>query len=339
MFKKIFFSFLLGFLFYTSFSQNKITINKSCSYYGEKNPTNVYTFSSDGEAQSILNMILSASGLSSNFKLVAGDVPNAAAVILLNPSTKEPERYIIYNQTFMYNIEKRINYWASVSILAHEIGHHLNGHSLMPGGSRPSIELEADKFSGFVLATLGANLEDAQAAINNLVSQEGSLTHPPKSARLAAIANGWYQSSNSRINNNNNNINNSIYESPSSTKIGQVFGGGVVIYIDNSTGHGLIVAQSDVQQKIKWQDAILKYSNFSMGGYDDWQLPTLQELNYIFKYKNTVGGFLKNKYWSSQKTTGKISSNQVWAVDFTNGDYAYWNDYFDEFSVRLVRHF
>jgi hypothetical protein len=170
MFKNLFLSFLLGFLFYTSYSQNKISINKSCSYYGEKTPTIVYTFSSDGEAQSILSMILSASGLSSNFKLVAGDVPNAAAVILLNPSTKEPERYIIYNQTFMYNIEKRINYWASVSILAHEIGHHLNGHSLMPGGSRPSLELEADKFSGFVLATLGANLD----CVRNIIQKHFS---------------------------------------------------------------------------------------------------------------------------------------------------------------------
>jgi hypothetical protein len=171
-------------------SQSKLSINYACSYFGEKYPTSVYTFTSDNEAQSALKMITDASGLSTNFKLVAANVPNAAAVIVNN------QRYILYNQTFMYNISQRINYWSSISILAHEIGHHLNGHSLIIGGSRPNLELEADKFSGFILAKLGATLDESQSAINALVSEEGSITHPGKSARLAAIANGWYQNNN-----------------------------------------------------------------------------------------------------------------------------------------------
>jgi hypothetical protein len=174
-----------------AYSQSKLNINYACSYYGEKTPTTVYTFSSDNEALSALKLIADASGLSTNFKLVAADVPNAAAVIFNN------NRYILYNQTFMYNISQRINYWASISILAHEVGHHLNGHSLIPSGSRPSLELEADKFSGFVLAKLGASLAEAQSAINALVSETGSSTHPGRTARLAAIANGWYSSSSS----------------------------------------------------------------------------------------------------------------------------------------------
>lgn len=173
-------------------SQSKLNIHYACSYYGEKNPTNVYTFTSDNDAQSALKMITDASGLSANFRLVAANVPNAAAVIFNN------QRYILYNQTFMYNISQKINYWASISILAHEVGHHLNGHSLIPGGSRPGLELEADKFSGFILGRLGATLSEAQSAINNLISESGSLTHPGRSARLAAIANGWYQNTSNR---------------------------------------------------------------------------------------------------------------------------------------------
>lgn len=175
-------------------SQSKLNINYACSYYGEKNPTSVYTFTSDNEAQSALKMITDASGLSTNFRLVAANVPNAAAVIFNN------QRYILYNQTFMYNIGQRINYWASISILAHEVGHHLNGHSLTPGGSRPSLELEADKFSGFILSKLGATLSEAQSAINTLISESGSVTHPGRSARLAAIANGWYSNKPSTVN-------------------------------------------------------------------------------------------------------------------------------------------
>lgn len=189
---------LLTFIQVSSFSQNKINLNSACSYYGEKNPASVYTFNSDDQARSALKLITDAAGLALNFKILASNVPNAAAAIFNN------QRYILYNQTFMYNIAERINYWASISILAHEVGHHLNGHSLLPGGSRPSIELEADKFSGFILAKLGASLEEAQSAINTLVSEQGSLTHPGRSARLAAIASGWYNAGGN--NNTNRNI-------------------------------------------------------------------------------------------------------------------------------------
>lgn len=195
--KKILNAFVFHLLFlFSAHTQTKLNISTACSYYGEKTPTSVYTFSSDSEAVNALKQITDASGLSANFNLVAANVPNAAAVIFEN------QRYILYNQTFMYNISQRINYWASLSILAHEVGHHLNGHSLMPGGSRPSIELEADKFSGFILAKLGASLFEAQSAINTLGSENGSLTHPAKSARLAAIANGWHQNSAKSITNN-----------------------------------------------------------------------------------------------------------------------------------------
>lgn len=182
-------------LFYSNllYSQEKIHLKYSCSYYGEKIPSDVYTFKSDNEASEAVKLITDASGLTSKFIILACNVPNASATIINN------QRYILYNQSFMYNISNRINYWASLSILAHEIGHHLEGHSLMPGGSRPKIELEADRFSGFILAKIGASLEEAQSAIMALVSENGSITHPGKSARLAAVANGWYSNKSSAI--------------------------------------------------------------------------------------------------------------------------------------------
>jgi len=197
--RKILLLFLLNVIIFNVFSQKQISIGKSCSYYGEKIPAKIFTFSSDADADAAIRLITDAAGLAPNFIILAGDVPNACAVSIYN------NRYIIYNQTFLYNITKRINYWGSLSILAHEIGHHLNGHTLLPGGSRPSIELEADKYSGFILAKLGASLDDAQSAINNLASDYGSETHPPKSARLAAIANGWYQAGGQNNSSNNSN--------------------------------------------------------------------------------------------------------------------------------------
>lgn len=174
------------------FSQTQIKLGDICSYYGEKTPGIVYVFNSDDDASAALRLITDVSGISPNFKMLAANIPNAAATIMYNPETKELDRYILYNQTFMYRITQNLNYWASLSILAHEVGHHLNGHSLKSGGSRPTLELEADKYAGSTLARLGASLVEAQSAINSLVSEEGSFTHPGKSARLAAIASGWY---------------------------------------------------------------------------------------------------------------------------------------------------
>lgn len=176
---------------FSSIAQQKIDVKNSCSYYGEKLPLEVYGFTSDNEAQTALTRITNASGLSANFKLMAGNVPNACAVIRYDSVSGAFERYIIYNQTFIQTINSSTNDWALLSILAHEVGHHLSGHSLLPGGSRPALELEADKFSGFILQKLGATLEQAQSAINAIAIEDGSSTHPPKSARLAAVANGW----------------------------------------------------------------------------------------------------------------------------------------------------
>jgi hypothetical protein len=83
------------------------------------------------------------------------------------------------------------NKWTAVSIMAHEIGHHLNGHTLDSETSKPATELEADEFSGFVLQKMGASLPDAQAAMAAIASLKGSHTHPPKNQRLSAIAAGW----------------------------------------------------------------------------------------------------------------------------------------------------
>jgi hypothetical protein len=125
-------------------------------------------------------------GLQPNFEIREASVPNAVATIQNNV------RLILYNPSFMSEIDKQTNRgdWASMSVLAHEIGHHLQGHTLQGGGSSPEIELEADKFSGFSLAQMGASLEEACAAMKSAMNP-GSATHPASDARLVAITAGW----------------------------------------------------------------------------------------------------------------------------------------------------
>lgn len=173
-------------LFTMSFAQQRIHIDHSCSFVGQLTESDIYGFSSGEEAETSLKRIMKYTGLPANFTIKAANVPNAAAVVY------GTERYILYNQYFMERV-KQSTYtdWSAISILAHEIGHHLSGHTLTNTGSRPDKELEADKFSGFVLYKMGASLKEARVAMEKIGSERGSTTHPAKSARLAAITNGW----------------------------------------------------------------------------------------------------------------------------------------------------
>ena len=163
-----------------------ITLDGSCSYFGETLPQSAEIVSSTDNVGALIQRIVNASGLARNFEVRAALVPNAAAINL--GST----RYILYNPVFMNDIVTTTkDRWASAGILAHEIGHHLNGHTLRSGGSRPPLELEADYFSGFVLEKLGAQLQDATAVIEQFAPEAASATHPARRERIASITSGW----------------------------------------------------------------------------------------------------------------------------------------------------
>lgn len=135
----------------------------------------------------VLREITDVVGLKPRFELLATtQVQNAAAVVYGG------KRYLLYNPQFVGAVNRagRTD-WAGISILAHEMGHHLNGHTLRAGGSNPADELEADEFSGFVLRKMGAGLAEAQAAMAVVSDDEASPTHPGRSTRLASIGEGW----------------------------------------------------------------------------------------------------------------------------------------------------
>jgi hypothetical protein len=113
-------------------------------------------------------------------------INNAYATIIRN------QRYIIYDNDFLENLDGYAGTkWASVSVLAHEMGHHYRNHTIDTRGSTPPKELEADYFSGYVMAKLGASLNEARSAMEQIASPRGSATHPGKADRLNAIARGW----------------------------------------------------------------------------------------------------------------------------------------------------
>lgn len=172
------------FLFTSSFAQISIRIGQHAP--ASWSPSLRSSFSSSSEANYYAQEIIDVVGLKPNFTVQAANVENAAAV------TYNGKRYVLYNPNFINALVQRTgNKWAAISVLAHEIGHHLNGHTVSGTGSQPAIELEADEFSGFVLRKMGASLADAQAAMQVLASQTASRTHPAQYDRLASIEKGW----------------------------------------------------------------------------------------------------------------------------------------------------
>jgi hypothetical protein len=149
-------------------------------------------FSGDDDAEIIVDNILEKIGLFKNFTIQECPNINNAVAKNIDIGNGRKERFILYDNEFFNKIEdKASNDWAGISILAHEIGHHLNGHSLNNDGSTHQYELEADEFSGFVLARMESTLEDAQSAIKTLRYEKATRTHPAKADRLVAIERGW----------------------------------------------------------------------------------------------------------------------------------------------------
>jgi hypothetical protein len=172
-------------------SKYDFVIDNSCSFNQRLINQKVYSFESDIEAESALKKILKLTGLPANFKLRSASVDNACAVIKCD-NQGNCDRYILYNQEFMETIKDETStHYSELAILAHEIAHHLSGHTLSNKGSNYDSELEADQFAGFILYKLGATLEQTKVAFK-LLPIKGSVSHPPRSARLAAVTNGWY---------------------------------------------------------------------------------------------------------------------------------------------------
>ncbi|WP_176526947.1 M48 family metalloprotease [Rhizobium subbaraonis] len=139
------------------------------------------------EARDVVVSVCDSIGLPANFTIVSVRDRRVNAYATL----KDSERLIVYEENFMRSIaDANSKNWTGLTILAHEIGHHLCGHTLDTIGSRPPRELEADHFAGFAVSRLGGSLEQAQVVFARL-SQRGSITHPPRDERLEAVKAGW----------------------------------------------------------------------------------------------------------------------------------------------------
>lgn len=198
----------------SSFAQNH-----SCSYISTSKNYDLYNIlntiqNTDDDISQIVNLITDQCGVFPNFVLqrVEG-FGNCAAI-----TDKNGIRYILYDRDFLQYQSKisKTNYWAVVFIIAHEIGHHLNGHNrvMLNDLDKRNTELQADQFAGFIMKKLGAT-KDEIIKILDLTSFDlfsYTDTHPAKIDRINSANLGFDKAefTTQNINNSSGEVVNSL---------------------------------------------------------------------------------------------------------------------------------
>jgi hypothetical protein len=158
-------------------------------------------------------------------------------------------------------------------------------------------------------------------------------------------------------------------------EIGDSYGGGIVAYIlqsgdddyDPNEQHGLIAATGDQSTGIQWYNGSYEVTGATgtaigtgqanttaivtkqgagsyaaqlcddliVDVYNDWFLPSKDELDKLYSNKDAIDGFADEYYWSSSE----YHANFAWIQDFDDG-FQYFNYYrHNAFNVRAVRAF
>ncbi|MHA8094574.1 hypothetical protein ACMH5Q_06725, partial [Aquirufa lenticrescens] len=115
---------------------------------------------------------------------------------------------------------------------------------------------------------------------------------------------------------------------PSATQhtIGEVFGGGIVVYVTPNGLHGLIAETIDQSAGSNWFNAVNRMSipdlhSTEGKNYTDWRLPTKNEMNLVFLQRNITGlagtFVVPGEYWTSES-----SNDNAYYFYFSTDQYA-----------------
>lgn len=156
--------------------------------------------------------------------------------------------------------------------------------------------------------------------------------------------------------------------------MGQVYQGGFIFYLDGSGCHGLVAAPTDQNPGIQWYNGsalsttafangvsmgpgntnLIVYNqgaggyaakicyDLSLGGYDDWYLPSKYELDLMYRNigpgagapNTNIAGFANSNYWSSTEK----DANNAWYQFFFFGSQSAGNKSAAN-NVRAIRAF
>jgi len=145
------------------------------------------------DARQALEWLTRALGIAGNFTLLEGQFSKGYTAIAAMHS-RHIGRFIVYDGSKFHWTPEDPD-WDEVTILGHEIGHHLNGDTSFTrthGRGSWARELLADQTAGFLVARLGGTLDQATNWFRG-ISPRGSESHPPRDDRIEAVSRGWYR--------------------------------------------------------------------------------------------------------------------------------------------------
>ena len=144
----------------------------------------VMAFRSESQAEEMMARVLAYAGLRPNFVFRRDDSVggNIAVATLVEDRGGDTYRLIAYSQPDMTELSRRAGTeWALMMVLAHEVGHHVQGHIVRGTPRMRDYQEQADEYAGFVLNNMGATLEEARAAMTVLGAR----------SRIDALTDGW----------------------------------------------------------------------------------------------------------------------------------------------------
>lgn len=95
----------------------------------------------------------------------------------------------------------------------------------------------------------------------------------------------------------------------------------------------LMVQKTDLSWTSTWSQAKELCEKSTVGGYNDWRLPTRTELNILYTHRKEIGGFGNGTYWSSAFDS---YYGTYWALDFTD-NYEFRDSSSKRYAARAVR--
>ena len=169
----------------------RIHIDWACAFSTSITSQEISISLASPDVNAAIQSIVRHVGLPANFVTYSSpNIENAAAAIVGG------RRVILYNPNFIATARKGSqSNWSAISILAHEVAHHLAGHTLDKSTPPLDNELVADRFSGFVLSGMGATLDETELAVKLLTSPVSSGSHPSRSRRVSSVEDGWMDAS------------------------------------------------------------------------------------------------------------------------------------------------
>ena len=245
-------------------------------------------FQSVYEAKEVVNSMLDNIQWKENFNLrEQNGIQNAYATI------SRGQRFIVYDNNFLEDIDEYAKTkWASVSIMAHEMGHHFYNHVVSNQGSTVPSEIEADAFSGYMLQKKGATLMQALAAMNAIGTDKQTQTHPAKNDRLNAITRGYNVAKANLAASSANSGNNNGNPQPQPNNGNPSNNGGGQTSPDNDPSWIALYIQSNRDETVQLSDDGRTYQ------------PAIIKAGqpFIFKFEIYQYGFLKLPYYNGVRT-------------------------------------